>query len=80
MSNKPSAGVKHHHDSTAECPDCGRRFVTHCTVAQHYGYLTLSFESKQQDAPGRWGVAAIPLRDASVADQSPRALSSSWSQ
>jgi hypothetical protein len=68
MSRKSSAGVKHHHDSTAECPGCGRRFVTHCTVAQHHGYLTLSFESKQKDAPGRWGVAANPLEDVTWAD------------
>jgi hypothetical protein len=71
MSRKPSAGVKHHHDSTAECPDCGRRFVTHSTVAQQHGYLTLSFESKQEDAPGRWSAAVIPLEEVSWADSSP---------
>ena len=53
MSKFKSHGRVHHADSTAVCPDCGRRFQTHTVVAERPdGRVAVSFKSKQT---GRWG-------------------------
>jgi hypothetical protein len=62
MAKFKSRGIVHHADSTAECPDCGRRFLTHTVVGeQPNGWVTVSFKSKQperQEEP--WGTIYVP--------------------
>jgi hypothetical protein len=63
-----SRGKVHHADSTAECPDCGRRFRTGTVVAEGPDttrpgkrMVVVSFRSKQKEhADAEWGQIRVP--------------------
>jgi len=67
MSGFKSRGRVHHADSTAECPDCGRRFQTHSVIAERPGgSVAVSFKSKQT---GQWGFIEVPAESVRWSDK-----------
>jgi hypothetical protein len=62
-----SRGKVHHADSTAECPDCGRRFRTGTVIAEGPDttrrgerMVVVTFRSKQPEHADEWGQIRVP--------------------
>lgn len=67
-----SQGHSHHADSTAECPDCGRRFYTYTSVtALPGGTVSVKFRSKQR--AGQWGEIVVHAAQIQWTDKHPMA-------
>jgi hypothetical protein len=67
MSQFTSRGIVHHVDSTATCPDCGRRFRTGTVIAEGPAeapgqrMVVVSFRSKQLSHADTWGQIRVPV-------------------